>query len=429
MKISIITVNYNGKHLLKNFLDVICNLNYDKKDYEIILVDNGSTDDSVDFVKKNYPEVRVICSKKNLGFGIGNNLGIRHSKGDLVFLVNSDTVPDKDFLKNIVGCYQKLDKLSRHRIGAVAAKLVLIDRYLPLKIVDANFTGYKIADCNKPQNDYVYVLNHEITNHNYEYVSLPFNFEIKRDLEIELTVQKYRSKNFEVSVGDMVFENEFRKGKGTFVIKISLGKDKLEVFGKNLIQNAGNFYFRDGYGRDRGVRIFSQKQYYEIDEGQYDKSQSLQGFCGAGVLLNKKALEKVGLFDPNFFMYYEDGDLSFRMRKNGWKIYFCPKAVIRHIHSASSLEWSPFFNFHTERGRLLLVIKHWPRLAAIREWFKFIIRDSITVPMYYLFQGNYKRSLLKFTGRLKVNLSLVVPFLMNVMAAGRFSKKEIKKFY
>ena len=85
--VSIITLNYNGKGYLKSFLESALDLHYPKNAYEIIVVDNASTDGSVDYIKKNFSKVRIIKSKKNLGFGRGNNLGMKDAKGDLFFLV------------------------------------------------------------------------------------------------------------------------------------------------------------------------------------------------------------------------------------------------------------------------------------------------------------------------------------------------------
>jgi GT2 family glycosyltransferase len=74
---------------------------------------------------------------------------------------------------------------------------------------------------------------------------------------------------------------------------------------------------------------------------------------------------EVGWFDDAFFMYYEDTDLSWRWRSRGWSIRYVPSAVLRHIHAASSKEWSPRWIFHVDRNRLLMLTKNaTPGLAA-----------------------------------------------------------------
>ena len=86
--ISIIIINFNGKEFLKNCLDSIEGQKLDS--YEIILVDNNSTDDSIRFVEDNYSSVRLIKNKENLGFSEANNIGYKASKGDYILFINND---------------------------------------------------------------------------------------------------------------------------------------------------------------------------------------------------------------------------------------------------------------------------------------------------------------------------------------------------
>lgn len=91
MDVSIIIVNYNTVDLTIQCVNSI----YEKTcgvDFEIIIVDNASSDDSVIRIKKTFPLVTLIESKENLGFGRANNLGVRSAIGKYIFLLNSDTV-------------------------------------------------------------------------------------------------------------------------------------------------------------------------------------------------------------------------------------------------------------------------------------------------------------------------------------------------
>lgn len=98
--ISIIIPNYNGSNFLKTCFDSIDNQS--RSCFEIILIDDCSTDDSVSFVKKNYPSVEVIQKKKNSGFPSSVNIGIKAAKGNLVALLNNDTELDKDWVEEII---------------------------------------------------------------------------------------------------------------------------------------------------------------------------------------------------------------------------------------------------------------------------------------------------------------------------------------
>ena len=91
-KLSIITVNYNG---LKDTCALIESIPFNEN-MEVIVIDNASTQDEASIIQKQFPQVKVIRSEKNLGFAGGNNLGIKESKGDYIFLINNDTI-FKDF--------------------------------------------------------------------------------------------------------------------------------------------------------------------------------------------------------------------------------------------------------------------------------------------------------------------------------------------
>jgi GT2 family glycosyltransferase len=84
-------------------------------------------------------------------------------------------------------------------------------------------------------------------------------------------------------------------------------------------------------------------------------------------------LDDVGLLDEDFFMYYEDTDLAWRARLKGWKIVYAPRAVARHVHCGSSIEWSRFFTFHVLRNRLAMLLKNAPAGMVVREWMRFLL--------------------------------------------------------
>jgi hypothetical protein len=100
--VSIIVSNFNGKHLLYDCLSSLLKLNYPKSKFEIILVDNGSTDGSVEYIKECYPDVKLCVNHKNLGYAEGNNVGIRQANGDYIFLLNNDTAVDPNCLLELV---------------------------------------------------------------------------------------------------------------------------------------------------------------------------------------------------------------------------------------------------------------------------------------------------------------------------------------
>jgi GT2 family glycosyltransferase len=100
MKASVIVLSWNGMADLRECLDAV--RSQDFTDFEIIVVDNGSTDGSADFVASHYPGVRLIRTERNLGFAAGNNQGLRVGTGDVLVLLNQDTVVQAGWLKGLV---------------------------------------------------------------------------------------------------------------------------------------------------------------------------------------------------------------------------------------------------------------------------------------------------------------------------------------
>jgi GT2 family glycosyltransferase len=104
MKTSVIVLSWNGMEYLEDCLDAV--LTQDHPDFEVIVVDNGSTDGSADFVAEHYPQVRLIRNERNLGFAAGNNVGLRAATGDVLVLLNQDTVVQAGWLAALTDTLQ-----------------------------------------------------------------------------------------------------------------------------------------------------------------------------------------------------------------------------------------------------------------------------------------------------------------------------------
>ena len=120
--------------------------------------------------------------------------------------------------------------------------------------------------------------------------------------------------------------------------------------GVDVINNVGTELTPGGFGADRGFQ--------ERDDGQYDTPADVFAWCGAAVLLRSQYLADVGLFDERFFLYYEDLELSWRGAEHGWRYRYIPDSVVRHVHSAASVDGSAFKRFYDERNHLLLLARH-----------------------------------------------------------------------
>jgi len=135
--------------------------------------------------------------------------------------------------------------------------------------------------------------------------------------------------------------------------KIGAVNPKVKFFyEKNLLDNTGVVIAKDGGGMNRGFK--------EEDQGQYDKEEEVFGPCAGAALYRRSAIENSGFFDDNFFAYYEDLDLAWRLRYFGYKTMYTPNTVVQHVHSATGISHSPFKAFHVQRNRLLVIIKNFP---------------------------------------------------------------------
>ncbi len=116
--VSIIVVNWNGISLLKDCIESILRQTYGN--YEIILVDNGSTDDSADYIEKNYPRVRLVRLPENRGFTGGNIEGLKQARGAYIALVNNDVMLAQQWVRAMVAGMG-----SDPHVGTCASRIVL----------------------------------------------------------------------------------------------------------------------------------------------------------------------------------------------------------------------------------------------------------------------------------------------------------------
>lgn len=274
MDFSVIIVNFNTKELLKNCLSSVFSQVGLK--FEVWVVDNGSEDGSVQMVKAEFPKVRLIRNKENLGFAKANNLALRKAEGNFLFLLNSDTIlEDFSLAKN-------LDFLKRNsQVGALGIKIL-------------NFDG-------SPQ----------------------------------------------PSVGKFY----------------SLINVFLMLFGGGKL----------GLGRSSPSKIS------EID-----------WVSGAAIILRKEVLEKAGFLDENFFMYMEEVEWCYRIKKAGFKIVFYPEVKIVHYTRGSGSKSEAIWGIY--KGLIYFYQKHKP------PWQLEILKIMLKVKAYlawflgYLLNDRYLRA-------------------------------------
>lgn len=231
MDVSIIIVNYNTKELTQNCIDSIFE-NTNGVSFEVILVDNASTDGSVELFEQEQ-RIQFIKSEKNLGFGKANNLGYKYAKGKYIFLLNSDTLLLNNAIKMF---YDKMESID----GSIGCLGCLLEN----------------AD-------------HQYT---HSYADFP------------------RVSNSLYSLASPYFR--------------LLGCKEWILDNPQLRANHQSFF---------------QVEY----------------ITGADLFIRRSVIEECGLFDPDFFMYYEDPGMQHRYLRKGYKSYIIDTPKIIHLQGSS----------------------------------------------------------------------------------------------
>lgn len=387
--VSVIVLNYNAGRFLPDCLRSLLATDYPRGAFEIVVVDNASTDGSPALLAREFPEVRLVHAGANLGFAAGNNLALRQAPGPYMALVNPDTAVAPGWLRPLV---QTLE--GDPDAGAAQPKLLLYEDRIPLVFESPVFvprdTGLGSDRRTLGLRLYAVAAQSAGTALQVEYRSgcggieldetgRQFRWTLGRaelgviaggtgaiEVELELAAPHphARSIDFAVTIGG---EAVFAAGAGPRNERLRFEVPaRLRRCAAPVVQNAGSAPLPDGSSRDRGTVVSWGNVFCDWDGAAYSRAQEVFSFCGAGVLLRKAMLEEAGCLDENLFMYYEDTDLAIRARRRGWRVLYQPASAIRHHHSALAREWSPFFNYHVGRSRLYVIVKNWPLDVAVR---------------------------------------------------------------
>lgn len=386
---SIIILNYQGERVIEGCINSLLQLNYPKDNFEIIVVDNNSNDNSREIltkIAKEHRNIKLIFLDKNYGFSKGNNVGIKNAKGEFVALINNDSLLDKNWLKETVKMLSK-----DPNIFAVNSKIYLYPKFFNVKFkidsrlspVFAWLTKSKLYDELDSKLFYLPLWRKD----DFFEIEIPYEpFLDKEVLFNILFISKGSRLSKKINLNEIItFESKSAKiskvtrNEDDIEFQIAIKTTDLSVINKSLnkIQNAGIMVFQDGYGRDIGAIVRNFQQFHEYDLKQYDKEREVYAACGASVMYNKKILDKIGYLNESFFMYYEDVEISERARFAGFKSVYNPKAIVRHHHALFSKEWSPFFIYHVEKGRLLHLFYNFPMRVFVSEYYNMVIQSFI----------------------------------------------------
>jgi GT2 family glycosyltransferase len=137
------------------------------------------------------------------------------------------------------------------------------------------------------------------------------------------------------------------------------------------------------YGNNFGVD--------DVDRGQFDDEKETDFATGCAMFIKRKVIEKIGLLDTRYFLYFEDDEYSLRAKRAGWKTYYVPTAYLWHKVSQSSKSGSDLNDYFLTRNRMIFGIENAPvraKLALLRESFKLLLSgrkwQKIGIRDYYL---------------------------------------------
>jgi GT2 family glycosyltransferase len=241
--ISVVVVNYNGRHYLEGCLKTLAAQTCSH--FEVLIVDNASTDDSADWVAAHFPDMPLLRAPRNIGFAAGNNLGIHAARGEFIATLNNDTEVEADYLERLSA------PMREPRVGFCA----------PLM---------------------------------------------------------------------------------------------LEFLRRDRVDSAGIGIDRAGFAWNlqAGKRA-----------GQATAERRVFGACAGAALYRRTMLDEIGLFDEDYFGFYEDADLAWRARLAGWECELVPGARVYHVHGGSFRQGSSQKLYLLARNRWWTVVKDYPMPA------------------------------------------------------------------
>jgi GT2 family glycosyltransferase len=352
--VSVVIPSRDGRRFLERCLPALASSRLPPgAELEILVVDNGSSDGSA-LSAERFPRTRVLGFDRPLGFAAANNAARGQVRGDVIAFLNNDTEPEPDWL------LRPIEILAGDaRVAAVGAKLLFMHRYVPVAIRPAPGAEVLVADA----------IHGSCLDEKVRWAGDatpgrvgPISGRWVREEGAVVHVPQPIPRLDGLVTREPVLRLLGAGGAGPVAIQLSgrpplrlldlPGIALLDLTGArtvDLVQNAGTVLTRWGEGGDAGSG--------EPDGARWAREEVVPALCGAALLARRTALDRAGWFPPYYTMYYEDTDLSLRLRREGLLV-FCPSSRVRHYHTGTSREGSPEFVEHVARSTLLFAARH-----------------------------------------------------------------------
>lgn len=358
--VRVVVLNWNGADLTTRCVESLLETDYPADRLDITVVDNGSIDGSIDVLRRRFTKRRspltLLSTGANLGFAEGCNSAMRDLDDlDAIALVNNDATVEPGWLRAAV------DRLATDpRIGAVATKMLFDTDFVSLDL--AADVRAPATSGPRPTVESVRVDGLDVTHKTL------WGPGIVSSAHHSIPLALIRSFADEASIAVPVWD-----GATTITVELSTnrpisvahGEDRLSVrpsWGRVRAEVAVDHRERHRRINNLGTDLTEWCEGYERHFGDVDRadlvSEEVSGWCGGGVLLRSEYLRDVGVFDPHFFAYYEDTDLSWRGRNRGWKTVTEPRSVLHHVLGGTAgSRWAGFF-FLNYRNWLLTTLRN-----------------------------------------------------------------------
>lgn len=189
---------------------------------------------------------------------------------------------------------------------------------------------------------------------------------------------------------------ESKDNIGVTVPKIYFAKGHEYHIKKYTKEELGKVFWYAGGYTDWSTVTSVHRGVDEVDHGQYDTTEKVTFATGCCMMFKTEALIKTGLFDERYFLYYEDADLTERLKRNRYEIFYVPKAVLAHVNASSSGgAGNTLQDYFISRNRMLFGMTYAPirtKLALIRESIRLLIKgrnyQKIAIKDFYLGRFN-----------------------------------------
>lgn len=271
--VSVLVVNHNGMKFLPSFYESVFAQDY--SDVEVIMVDNASSDGSIQYTREHYPHVQIVESQDNVGYAGGNNIGYAHSRGEYVLVINNDVSFESHLISDLLKAFKEIPNL-----GAVQPKVML-------------------------------------------------------------------------------------------------------MYDQEHLDACGSFWTNTGLNYHYGI-------YKKHSLPQYNQAfpvYSLKGMC---MMIPRAVIEKIGLFDDDFWCYFEETDFCHRVWLAGYECWYYPKATLFHaLGGTRSTKSEAFVQYHSFKNRLCSYVKNLGPLEMLKVLPVYILL-SILWGIFYLLKWNIR---------------------------------------